>query len=229
MKLLIFLIVTLLFANDFPYSLKKFRPILNTAKLQAPTSKYNSLYSVKYGKFDSYANKFFYLQDNNLMVFYMCNKHNRSELRFKNDWYVNSLNKKLFFASVKVFDLNAHEFTFLQIHSDNNLCNVNKPLLRIAYIKNKNHIKNSIWAIIRLSPYQDKYKKMFLGLNNNFLKIKIIIKNEKLSIYFNDSLKVVDFSIKKWKKIPLYFKLGVYLQTDGCAKSLFKEIKIKDY
>ncbi|WP_024788376.1 MULTISPECIES: polysaccharide lyase family 7 protein [unclassified Lebetimonas] len=178
MKKLILFLSVLLFAHDSPYSLDKFKPILNNAKLQAPTSKYNPLYSVKYGKFNAYENKYFYLQDNDLMVFYMCKKHNRSELRFKNNWYINDNKEKILYANLKIFPLNSNEFTFLQIHSDNNLCDVNKPLLRVAFIKKRNKIKNSIWAIIRVSPYENGYKKIFLGKNEGFMKIKIL-KNAK--------------------------------------------------
>jgi len=187
------------------------------------------LYSVKYGKFASYANKYFYLQDNDLMVFYMCKKYNRSELRFKNDWFIDDNKEQMLYANLKIFPLNAKEFTFLQIHSDNNLCDVDKPLLRIAFMKSRHKIKDSIWAIIRVSPYENDYKKILLGKNDGFMKIKILIKNEKLYIKFNGVMKINGFDIKKWKKIPLYFKLGVYLQTEGCAKALFKDIKLKDY
>jgi hypothetical protein len=229
MKKLILFLFSLLIAHDSPYSLDKFKPILNEVKLQAPTSKYNPLYSVKYGQFDSYSNKYFYLQDNDLMVFYMCDKHNRSELRFKNDWYVDNNKEKIFFTDLKIIPLNSKEFTFLQIHSDNNLFDVNKPLLRIAFIKNKSEIKDFIWAVIRVSPYENDYKKVLLGKDYGFMKIKIFIKDEKLYISYNGVMKINGFDIKKWKKIPLYFKLGVYLQSEGCAKALFKDIKLKDY
>ena len=117
-------------AYNTPYSLAKFKPILKISKLQAPLSAYNPLYSRHYGDFKYYSTKYFYLLDDSYMTFYMCLKKHRSELRFKNDWSVNTKIAKAMEVKVKLFPLNeSREFTFLQIHSDPNTDkpSINKP------------------------------------------------------------------------------------------------------
>ncbi len=230
-KLIFFFFAIPLFAQNSPYLLTKFHNILNVSKLQAPTSKYNPLYSVKYGKFKYYSNKFFYLQDNKYMVFYMCNKKNRSELRIKQDWKVNTKTPISLSAKVKLFSLNAkREFTFLQIHADSNLKNsIDKPLLRIVWMKNFHNLKNHIWVIIKKSPniYGQNYEKIDLGLTpKDFFYIHIIVKTNKLTIIKNN--KKYNFNVSYWKKYYNYFKAGVYLQGNGCAKVLFDQIYIKE-
>ncbi len=232
MKQLIFFFFTIvLFAQNSPYSLKKFHNILNISKLQAPTSKYNSLYSVKYGNFKYYSNKFFYLQDNKYMVFYMCNKKNRSELRIKQDWKVDIKKSISLNAKVKLFSLNAkREFTFLQIHADSTLKNsIDKPLLRIAWRKNFHNFKNHIWAIIRKSPniHEQNYEKIDLGVTpKDFFDIRLAVKKNKLTIIINK--KKYNFNVSYWKNYYNYFKVGIYLQSKGCAKVLFDKIYIKE-
>jgi len=233
-KIIMYMIcIFTLFAYDSPYSLKKFQPILNVSKLQAPTSHYNPLYSVKYGNFNHYANKYFYLQDNKYMVFFMCGKKNRSELRVKKDWKVDTKKPFVLFAKVKLFTLNSkREFTFLQIHADSTLPDsIDKPLLRIVWLKELHNLKNHIWAVIRTSPneYEKSYQKIDLGpMPKNFFDVTIIVYNNKLNIKINNNLIVKDFDVSYWKNFYNYFKAGVYLQDNGCAKVLFDQLYIKE-
>ena len=222
-KTILFTFFISLFAYDSPYSLDKFHQILDISKLQAPTSHYNPKYSVKYGEFKNYANKFFYLKDNKYMVFFMCGKKNRSELRLHQDFKVNT--KKAFSLNVKVkiFPISAKEFTFLQIHTETKN-SINKPLLRIAWRKNYHHLKNHIWAIIRKSAKinKQKYQKVDLGkISNRFFDVNIKVKNNKLFLNFDNKKYVFDVSYWKYNN---YFKAGVYLQTNGCAKVYFDKI-----
>jgi len=232
-KILIFLFV-FLYAHDSPYSLDKFKPVLNISKLQAPVSSYNPLYSRKYGDFEDYSNKYFYLQDGKYMVFYMCGDHNRSELRFKNDWKTDTEEEKVLEARVKLFPLNQkREFTFLQIHADSTLKNVptiNKPLLRIVWYKKLRGKKDHLWAVIRLNgnTFSKNYQKIDLGVvPNHFFNVKITVRKNFLKIYLDGELKVKK-SVSYWKDFYNYFKAGVYLQDDGCAKVLFDKLYVKD-
>ncbi|WP_457561261.1 polysaccharide lyase family 7 protein [Caminibacter sp.] len=204
---------------------------MNISKLQAPTSSFNPLYSRKYGDFAYYSNRYFYLQDKNYMVFYMCGKKNRSELRFKKDWKVNTKTPEILEAEVKLFPLNAkREFTFLQIHADSTLKDkpiINKPLLRIVWRKVYRHKKNHLWAVIRLSPDANEqiYQKIDLGMMpKGFFNVKIKVQNNNLQIYINN-IKKIDMNVSYWDKYYNYFKAGVYLQDWGCAKVLFKSLK----
>ena len=214
-----------------PYSLEKFQPVLNESKLQAPLSSYNPLYSVKYGEFKDYYNKYFYLTDNKYMTFYMCDEHHRSELRFKNTWEVNSSQAKILEAKVKILPLTTEkEFTFLQIHSDTTQETLNEPLLRIVWINELKNLKNHIWAVVKTDTLEDGDVLMVdLGeLKNEFFDIKIKVYNSKLSILVDNKTILNNFDISFWKGIKNYFKLGVYLQSNGCAKALFDTIKVID-
>ena len=235
MKKILFLIFGIyLFGCNTPYSLEKFKEILNISKLQAPKSHYNPLYSTKYGEFKDVCNKYFYLQDNKYMAFFICGKKHRSELRFKNDWSVADTNAHIIEARVKLFPLNEQrEFTFLQIHADSTLKNkpiINKPLLRIVWYKSLRGKKNHLWAVIRTcdNPNVMCYEKIDLGkMPKDFFDVKIEVKNSRLKIWINGKLKV-DKNVSYWNKFLNYFKAGVYLQDEGCAKVLFDKLKIKE-
>jgi len=229
-----FLFFVFLFGHDSPYLLDKFKSVLDISKLQAPKSSYDPLYSRHYGDFQNYSNKYFYLQDNKYMVFYMCGNHHRSELRFKNDWSVNTNTPKILEAEVKLFPLNEkREFTFLQIHADDTLINyptINKPLLRIVWFKVYHHKKNHIWAVIRKSPNieENRYEKIDLGaMPKSFFNVKIVVYNNILKIYVNNKLKINE-DVSYWQKYKNYFKAGVYLQDTGCSKVLFNKLIVKD-
>jgi len=236
MKKVIFFLASLLFACNTPYSLNKFVSILSVAKLQVPYSKYNPLYSVKYGEFKDVCHQFFNLQDNRYMAFFMCQEdltsHRRSELRFKNIFKVSSQKAHILDARLKIFPLNEKkEFTFLQIHPDTHYKpSINKPLLRIVWMKNYHNIKDHLWAVIRLTKGKSsKYAKIDLGKKpKDFFNIKINIKKSFLSVYINDKEKVSNFNVSYWKEFYNYFKAGVYLQGSGCAKVLFDKLEIKE-
>jgi len=233
-KIFFLFFVTFLFAHDAPYSLEKFRSVLDISKLQAPYSSYNPLYCRKYGDFEYYSNQYFYLQDSQYMVFYMCGYHNRSELRFKHIWKVDTATEKIMEAQVKLFPLNQkREFTFLQIHADSTLKDkpvINKPLLRIVWYKELHNRYNHLWAVVRLSGDVNvqSYQKIDLGeMPKGFFDVKISVLKNRLKIYLND-LKTVDMDVRYWDKYYNYFKAGVYLQDEGCAKVLFNKLKVKD-
>jgi hypothetical protein len=231
LRILIFLGV-FLFAHDAPYSLKKFQSVLNISKLQAPLSSFDPLYSRKYGDFAFYSNKYFYLQDRNYMVFYMCGNHRRSELRFKEDWKVDTKIPKILEARVKLFVLNQkREFTFLQIHADSTLKNapvINKPLLRIVWYKKLKGLKNHLWAVIRLGGgVYANYQKVDLGeLNKGLFNVKILVAKNQLRVFVN-GVEKVNQNVSYWSKYYNYFKAGVYLQDEGCAKALFEKLTVK--
>jgi len=235
-KTLLIGLFSLLFAHDAPYSLEKFQDVLNKSKLQAPGSSFNPLYSVKYGEFEDYSNRYFYLQDRKYMVFYMCGYKNRSELRFKDIWSVDTNTLKEISARVKLFPLNTKkEFTFLQIHADSTLKNkpiIHKPLLRVVWYKVLKHKKNYLWAIIRTNATLHKTQKDYLKIPlikapKGFFDIKISVKNKKLNIYVDNKNVVKDFDVAYWSRYHNYFKAGVYLQSEGCAKVLFDKLQIK--
>jgi hypothetical protein len=214
-----------------PYSLDKFKPVLNISKLQAPTSEYDPKYSTHYGEFEGVYNEYFYLEDNRYMTFYMCeeeNDHRRSELRFKDDFKVSSFH--YIRAKLKIFPLNEEkEFTFLQIHADAHYPDTpNKPLLRVAWRKDYNDLKDHLWAIIRLSASEANYLKVDLGKRpEDFFNILVEVNDSYLNITLNGKKEVDNFDVSYWDDYYNYFKAGVYLQGKGCAKTLFDELEVK--
>ncbi len=235
MKKIVFLILgfMMLYGCNSPYSLDKFKKILSVSKFQAPDSHYNPLYSTEYGEFEDFCNQYFTLQDNKYMAFFMCGKKHRSELRFKNDWSVADSKPHIIIARVKLFPLNEkREFTFLQIHADSTLKDkpvIDKPLLRVVWYKELKCKKNHIWAVIRTcdDPNMMCYEKIDLGeMPKSFFDVKVEVKNSKLKIWVDGKLKV-DKDVSYWDKYLNYFKAGVYLQDEGCAKVLFDKLKIK--
>lgn len=237
MKKIILLIFTTisLFSYDAPYDLEKFENTLNNSKLQAPLSRYNPRWSTKYGDFENFANRYFYLKDSKYMVFSVCKKSHRSELRERDEWRVSTKTKKILDATLKLLvKKSKKEFTFLQIHPNPDkpgkryTTYINKPLLRIAWRRNYRSKKDHIWAIIRtdIDPFSKNYIKIDLGKRNkSFFHIKIEVLENHLKIYLNHTLKV-DFDISYWKNISNYFKAGVYMQDNGCAKVIFDRLNM---
>jgi hypothetical protein len=220
---------------DSPFSLSKFQSVLQKAKFQAPESSFSPRWSCKYGKFKYFSNRYFYLQDGKYMVFEMCGKKKRSELRFYNEWRVSTSKPCILRAKVMLFPLDAkREFTFLQIHANGKRADkygkkLNKPLLRVVWKKSFKHKKNHLWAVIRSSVKENaKYLKIDLGKRpEDFFTVKIEVELSHLKVWVEGSLKV-DLDVSYWKQCWNYFKAGVYLQDDGCAKVLFEKIEVND-
>ena len=213
-----FLILTLFFIGcgssgtdkcSNPYL--KFKPVLDKAKLQCPTSKFDPNCSRNYGDFEGFSNKYFYYEGCDLR-FHMCGDHNRSELRFENEFYMSDEVNKTLEVSVKPLP-NTDEFTFLQIHGIYN--GLNKPVLRVAVYEGK--LKLFIF------DGNDYIKKEIGDYSPTFMNFKIVAGYGKLFVFKDGKLEInatIDYPDK------CYYKLGVYLQRDGCADSIFQDIKI---
>lgn len=213
-----------------PYSKREFQEVLKVSKLQCPTSKYDSLWGTHYGEFKGVSHRYFYLDENNLVDFAMCGDKNRSELRFQNDWNVSSENPKTIEAELKVkpLDKKIEQFTFLQIHSDGTKEGaINSPLLRIVWKRNYKKESNHLWAVLKLDANESNYKEFDLSkLSDKLFTIKVSVVNNRLNLWFNGIKKLDSIDVSYWDKIPSYFKAGVYLQSDGCAKSSFDDINV---
>jgi len=156
----------------------------------------------------------------------MCGFHKRSEVRFLDEWRVSTRKPKILEADVRLFPLNSNrEFTFMQIHVDARNGGLNKPLLRLVWMKNYKGVENHIWAIILGDSSGRVYEKIDLEKTPcDFFKIKIEVLKSKLKIWFNGKVKIVK-DVGYFEKYKNYFKLGVYLQQKNCAKVVFRNIK----
>ncbi|OMH41427.1 hypothetical protein BLW93_00345 [Desulfurobacterium indicum] len=205
----------------YPYDIKSFRKLLNTCKLQAPYSTFNKIYSTHYGNFKNFKTKYFYAKDKSI-VFRMCGVGRRCELRFKDEWQIPVKKEKWLKLTLRLMPLNnVKEFTFIQIHSKpSKYCSVNKPLLRIAWLK------GHIWAILRKNMYSHFYEKIDLGKSpEGFFSIKLGIFKNKLFIKLGKSVEK-QFDVGYWEGCKNYFKLGVYLQSSGCGEIILKSASV---
>jgi uncharacterized protein (TIGR01370 family) len=198
---------------------KKFYIVLANAWLQLYDSK---------NKKDPLAfnNENFHFENKDL-VFKVCGSKKRVELRFKEEWRINE-NKNIK-VKVKFNPLDSEEFTFLQILSYdlNKGSKYYKPLLRIHWNKNYKGKENHIWATLRLSLYENKFKKFDLGdYNGDYIDVLVKINNKTLKVYINNELKIEE-KIENWEYTN-YFKAGVYIQKGGCAEAKFEKIIVND-
>jgi len=213
------------------FSKKEFQETLKISKLQAPTSSYDPMWGTHYGEFNGVANRYFYLNDN-LVHFAMCGYKRRSELRFKETWNVSTKTPKTMEAKLEVYPLDDQisEFTFLQIHTDSHQeGGINSPLLRIVWKKVYNYESDHLWAIVKLDTIEDgdNYEEIDLGKRpDKLFTVKISVKDNKLYLWINQQQKIDNMDVSYWNEYLNYFKAGVYLQSEGCAKSSFDTLRV---
>lgn len=211
------------FAEGAPFNKSKYRPVLEDSKLQAPTS---SPAAVKQGDFPGFWDWYFRLDSTGqYMTFEMDGASNRSELRQMNEWYTSTTTWRKMIGEVKVFyptTPSLNEFTFMQAHDSEDF---NKPLIRLAWIRNRYGSEDHLWAIIRLSNENNSFQYVNLGSRpNNFFKCEIKIKNNKLYVRINNETKI-SLDVSYWESLSSYYKAGVYIQTEGIAKVQFRKLK----
>ena len=189
----------------------KFQPILDKAMFQCPTSTFDANCSRNYGDFQGFSSKYFYYKKCDL-VFHMCGEHNRSELRFQDEFYVSDEVNKTLEAIVKPMP-STDELTFLQLHGEHK--GINKPVLRAIIYKGK----------LKLFVFNgtDYIKKDLGKYSPHFMKFKIIAGYGKLYVYKDNKLEI---NAKINYPDKCYYKLGAYLQRPGCGNSEFNYIKI---
>ncbi len=199
--------------KNIPYNSNKFKNVLEKSKLTYPNSQTKI---VNYDEFNNYKSNYFYLDKNNNLNFILekkeWNSKIRNELRqginWKDNWWKIN-NKKIYHlkAKVKLQKLTkALEYTFLQIHSEIN------PLLRIVVKKERNWIKNHIWAVIRINSNSDWVISKSIDLwlvNNIFYDFDIYTWNNKLIIK-KDWKEYINEDISYWTETKNYYKAWIY-------------------
>jgi len=205
-------------SQDNNNSKEKFLELLNNSWLQLFTSSNQKDPT-------NFENENFYF-DNNELVFNMCENKKRVELRHKEEWSIN--NNAEIEVKVKLDPKDSQEFTFLQILSYDlreDGSKYYKPLLRIHWNKDYKGKENHIWATLRLSLYESKFKKFDLGgYNDKYLNLKVSVDNRTIKIIRDNEI-LVEEKIDNWN-YNNFFKLGVYIQKGGCAEARFEEVMI---
>lgn len=152
----------------------------------------------------------------------MCGKHKRSELRFLDEFKFGKNIKRQIEANFKIRKVNK-AFTFLQIHTNKG---INKPILRVAiynkkiklFIFNgKKYIKHTVYKYKKLKEIKGQEIYVKINVKNNILHVFLENKN------FKDYFKTVIYD----NKDNVYFKIGNYLQKNGCSKIFVYNIKYK--
>ncbi|WP_017446946.1 polysaccharide lyase family 7 protein [Gayadomonas joobiniege] len=216
-----------------PYDVQAYQAVIDDAYLQAPTS----TKLIAHGDFDGQYNQYFFIpkQGNAWMTFRVSGDHKRSELRQISEWYVNDANYVYQLSGeVKIIDPLAEsvdEITFMQIHDVTKNSNaINKPLLRVVWLRERSGIQNNYWAVIKANACLEcsEYDKIPLGAYSadEVANIQITVKNSRMSIAFNDQVnpQIDEYDISYWDHLESYFKAGVYNQTDGTATVQFKSL-----
>jgi len=225
------------------YDAEKFRYVLKNSKLQYPNSDF---VVVDYNQFEGKKFPFFFLDENESMVF-LCDKnstddvmrselHQGSEAKFENQnfWSFEQNNSiegvvKLYFAPT------LRNYTWFQIHAAHPF---SYPPIRMTVLQNKDGIEDHIWAVIMPSTDINATRVWFdLGKREDkFFTFKLIVHNYNLDIYF-DEKEVFHHDMSYWKSVTIngenvalrnYFKVGSYItrhEDRGKAVVVFHELQ----
>ncbi len=216
-------------ADSAPYSIAAYQPVLNDSKLQAPGSQT----LIRNGEFANQFNQYFYIPGNGdkWMMFAVVGDQARSELRQieSKEWFTSDSQTNKMIGELRVVNPmagNVDELTFMQVHDST--ATLNKPLVRLVWLRLRNGIENHYWAVIKndATPSGNSYTKIDLGPYNSVsTKFEIRIANNLLTIKVNNVNKVTNFNVAYWAAYPSYFKAGVYNQDDGFGEVMFKSLK----
>ncbi len=221
------------YADTAPYSLSKYQSVLDDSKLQAPSS--STL--IPRGSFNSQYNQYFYLPDsgNQWMTFEVTGDHARSELRQTTEWYTSdssTLYKMI--GNVLVVDPmegEVDEITFMQVHDVTDNSNaINKPLVRLVWMRDYRDLSNHYWAIIKSDACESckNYDKIDMGeYRDSAVKFEVRIENNKLTIK-RDGIthpELNKYDVSYWGDLESYFKAGVYNQDSGTGIVQFESLR----
>ncbi|GAL25231.1 alginate lyase precursor [Vibrio variabilis] len=221
------------FADTAPYSYTQYQSVLDDSYLQAPTS----TKLIKQGDFAGQYNQYFHVPDfgNQWMTFSVTGDHKRSELRQVYEWYsddgdLNKMIGEVFIDSP--LSGSVDEITFMQVHDVTNNGNaINKPLLRLVWLRERNNIENGIWAVIKKDAdvSSRSYDKIYITqhLESQPIKFEVRIQNNEMTIKKDGAAinGLSKYDISYWSNLESYFKAGVYNQDDGTGTVQFKSLK----
>ncbi len=201
-----------------PYDMPVFRPVLDSSKLQCPKSSGGYCF-VPYGQFEGVSNEHFYLVGR-WMTFEMCGNRLRSELRYRGEFFVEE--EAVLHARVLPVPLSAPEFTFLQLYGKD----MGKPLLRLVWKGYRYGIHSHIWAVLRQYHEEgDSLSVEWVDLGEFRGAFDVMLKLHRGTLLIRANGRAVSRDVGRWKG-RLYFKAGVYIQGEGCARTHFEHLDI---
>jgi hypothetical protein len=218
-------------ANVPPFDDSTFWQVLDDSRLQGPGSNTilnGDLVTGPPSPYDGYASNQFRLAStskDDYMTFQQSGDSKRSELRQLIEWQTSTSSYRKMIGEVKVFFPSTgslNEFTFMQVHDSGSY--PNKPLIRLAWIRNRDGFYDWLWCIRRTSVGSSTYiKTPLIPRPSGFFKAEILVINNELRVKINGSTKV-DADVSYWDGLNSYFKAGVYLQDPGTAKTQFRRL-----
>ena len=212
-------------AASVPYDLGKFQAVLNEAKLQAPQSQK----FISPGKFAGRSEPFFFLSKGGHLTFKMKGQSHRSELRQTQEWKTSTSKPVRMIGSVRLAqptDRAMDQFTFMQIHDSEK--ELNKPLLRLAWIKTRKGTNDHLWSIVRNGTQRKStYTYVDLGPRpDDFFGSEVTVADNRLRVHLNGE-PMVNVDVSYWQDWSSYFKAGVYNQSEGMATVEFNSLRFE--
>lgn len=222
-------------AGITPYDVDAFRPVLEESKLQAPTSKA----LIRQGGFAGQANEYFYVDPSGpYLTFTVKGDSKRSELRqMTGDWQTSTATPQRLIGEVQVFfpeNESMNQFTFMQIHdTTDDPQSLNKPLLRLVWLRSRHGIQDHLWAAIRMPRDMDQPISLdnlsgrFVDLGprpEGFFKSEVRVQANQMVVLLNDEEKL-SMDVTYWDGLNNYFKAGVYNQDPGVSKVQFRSLR----
>ena len=207
-----------------PSDIPRFKPFLAECKLQAPTS--STLASVDRLNSRYTHPDYFYVVDQDKILFHQSGDSRRTELRNETNWDLTQADRSLH-GRIDIVEQTCDQVTVMQIHDDANAGpGPNKPLLRI-YKHNAKSPSNHLWAAIKTDDGGINTTHVDLGEDpGGYFNCDIRLVDGRMIIDYEGEEKVnVDVSFWTY---PSYWKAGVYLQDDGEATAYFDDLFEED-
>ncbi len=205
---------------DAPSDIPRFQPFLAECKLQAPTSSTLAHNSTLNNSFTH--PEYFYVVDNDKILFNQTGDSKRTELRYEDNWDLTDDDRSLH-GRIDIVEQTCDQVTIMQIHDDANAGpGPNKPLLRI-YKHNDKVPANNLWAAIKTDDGGVNTTHIALGEDpGGYFNCDIRLVDGRMIIDFEGEEKV-DVDVSFWT-YPSYWKAGVYLQDEGEATAHFDQL-----
>jgi len=174
-------------------------------------------------------NKYFTCNPDGTITMKATGNHKRCEFRVVKEFQTNTDVMKIM-KVVCSLDTGSQvsECTIAQIHDNPNVSGINKPLLRICWIKDYKGTKNHFWASVKNSydPDDGKYVHYDLGeYSPDSIEWKVKVVNNSLRVE-RDGTEKFRHDVTYYQDASVYFKCGIYNQDNGhdeCTISDFWE------
>jgi hypothetical protein len=216
-----------------PYTLEKFRSVLDRSKLQDMEGET----VVNPGNYTGYLTPHFFALDE--MLYFVSEKRSdqektRTELReYPARWHTNEAHVHIWKGEIRCFlpKEGIDTYTWMQIHGTNETYDY--PLLRLVWVRSREGIKDHLWAIlITNQPYEKERRYEWIDLgkrSSNVFKVRVETGDNRLLIYIDDRFQK-EYDISYWAEVENYFKAGIYINRHddyGTAAVAFRELFFK--